>query len=269
MFVRQYYLTLPVGYDPNKPYTLVFEGTGCGGTGRNVYPLNSQNDQRPEHDSVDNTVIRVGLTPPPNAIGHATRPFQGCYDYADGDSSVDWVFYETLHDHLAGQLCFDKNRVFVVGTASGGAPFANELGCKYAGDATHPIRGMMSNSGGFPPETAAVMPTCSTNPMAGIWVAQTLDPSAPFTTVEAALARAMKVNGCTLGTGFKDATFESFPIGGGNADSVCKRIVGCPALTPLVVCAIPGNQHASNDAVANPAFCAFIKPLENPPLLNQ
>jgi len=267
MYTRQYFVTLPAGYDANKPYALVFEGTGCGGTGANVYPLNSLNTP-PIGNNVDDTVIRVGLTPPPSAIGHATRPNQGCYDYADGDNSVDWVFYEALHDHLAGQLCFDTNRVFVVGNASGGAPFANELGCKYAGDAKHPIRGMMSNSGGMPSD-APVPVTCSSNPMAGMWVAQTGDTSAPFSNVETAVARAMKVNGCTLGTGFKDAPSENFPIGGGNPDATCKRILGCPALTPLVVCAIPGNQHSSNDRVANPGFCAFIKPLENPPLLNQ
>ncbi|HVU50583.1 MAG TPA: hypothetical protein VHL80_07835, partial [Polyangia bacterium] len=268
-YTRQYFLTLPIGYDPNRPYALVFEGVGCGGTGTNVYTLNALNNGLAADNNVDNTVIRVGLTPPPNAVGHATRPGQGCFDYADGDSSVDWVFYETLHDHLAGQLCFDTNRVFVVGSASGGAPFANELGCKYAGDARRPIRGMMANAGGFSPEASAIMPTCTSSPMAGMWVAQTGDGAAPFAVVEAAIARAMKVDGCTLGTGFPDAPSEDFPIGAGNQDSTCKRIMGCPALTPVVVCALPGNQHAGNEVVANPGFSAFIKLLENPPLLTQ
>jgi poly(3-hydroxybutyrate) depolymerase len=268
MYTRQYFLTLPSGYDPARPYALVFEGVGCGGTGAYVYTLNSLNNKLPADDNVDNTVIRVGLTPPPNAIGHATRPNQGCFDYADGDNSVDWVFYETLYDHLAGQLCFDTNRVFVVGSTSGGAPFSNELGCKYAGDATRPIRGMMATAGGLPADATA-LPTCSSSPMAGMWVAETQDGVAPFTAVEASLARAMKVNGCTLGTGFLDAPSESFPIGAGNPDSTCKRISGCPDLTPLVVCALPGIQHTTNDAVANPGFSAFIKLLENPPLLTQ
>ena len=225
MYTRQYFVTLPTGYGPEQTLRAGLRGDGLRRHGQGRHPLN---DGFPAVSPTSgNTVIRVGLTPPPNAIGHATRPGQGCYDYADGDNSVDWVFYETLHDHLATQLCFDTNRVFVVGNASGGAPFTNELGCKYAGDAKHPIRGIMANSGGFSPEVTAAMPTCSTSPMAGMWVAQIGDPSAPFTVVEAAIARAMKVNGCTLGTGFpKTRPPENFPIGGGNPDSTCKRILG-------------------------------------------
>jgi hypothetical protein len=267
-YTRQYFIALPVGYDKTKAYPLVFETPGCGGTGINGYTLNSLNNGLPANDSVDNTVIRVGLTPPPNSIGVATRPGQGCFDFTDGDNSVEWIFYEKLYDRLSGLLCFDKNRVFTAGSVSGGSSLANELGCKYAGDPKRPIRGAMSSSGGLPQLEAPVLPTCTDKPMAGMWVEQTGDANAPFTNIEYAIARAMKVNGCTPGTGYDDATFEDFPIGGGNYDSTCKRIKGCPELTPLVVCPLLGTGHSTNESVANPGFATFIKLFEKPPLLD-
>ena len=36
-------------------------------------------------------VVRVGLTPAPNSIGHGTNENQGCFDDKEGDDSVDWV----------------------------------------------------------------------------------------------------------------------------------------------------------------------------------
>ncbi len=45
---------------------------------------------------------------------------------------------------------------------------------------------------------------------------------------------------------------QNFPIGGGNADTTCQLLKGCPAIYPLVVCQLPGNQHASHDNIVNP-----------------
>jgi hypothetical protein len=261
MYTRQYFVTLPTGYVNTKAYPLVLEGPGCGGNGGPgaVYPLTNPTA------NVNNTVIRVGLTPPPNAIGHATNPGQGCFDDKEGDSSVDWVFYENLYDKLAAVLCFDKNRVFSAGNSSG-AWFSNELGCKYAGDPTRPVRGIMPNTGGLPTDPRYV-PTCTTKGMAGMWIHEVGDTTNPFTGNKVAIARAMKVNGCTIGTGYDDTMFDPYPIGGGNPDGTCKKIRGCPDLYPLVVCPLPGNAHASHDNVANPGFSTFITLFSTPPLL--
>ncbi len=172
-YPRDYYVTLPKGYVNNKAYPIVFEGPGCGGQGTDVYGLNDPTAGNT--GNVNNTVIRVGLTPPPNAIGHATNPNQGCFDDKEGDSSVDWVFYENLYDKLASTICFDKNRVFASGNSSG-AWFSNELGCKYAGDPTRPVRGIMPNTGGLPTTPAPQVTTCSSKPMAGMWVGENMDP---------------------------------------------------------------------------------------------
>jgi len=257
---REYFVTLPMGYDKSKAYPLVFEGPGCGSGGQSIYPLTYLGA-----NSVNNSVIRVGLTPPPNTIGHATNPGQGCFDDKEGDDSVDWVFYENLYDRLAGQLCFDRNRVFSAGNSSG-SWFSNELACKYAGDATRPVRAPMPNTGGLPTDVKYV-PTCTKAPMAGMWIHEVGDTTNPFAGNKVAIARAMQVNGCTIGSNYDNAMFDDFPIGGGNPANTCKKIRGCPELYPLVVCALPGTAHGSHDNVANPGFSTFVKLFSAAPLL--
>jgi hypothetical protein len=255
-YTRQYSVRLPTGYDNTKAYPLIFEGAGCGSTGSdNLYAL----------PDLASAAIRVGWSASVEAQAfHATNPGQGCFDWADGDNSVEWAFYEDLYDRLAVQLCFDRNRVFAAGNA-GGAMLASELGCKYAGDPTRPIRGVVANDGGL--TAPQYLPTCTTTPTAGLWANQRGATHRPFTQAMAAIARAMKVNGCTIGTGFLDAQFDSFPIGGGNPDTTCQMIKGCPALYPLVVCALPGNSDSSNDAIANPGFSTFLELFSAAPLL--
>jgi hypothetical protein len=267
-YTREYYVTLPKGYDKSKAYPLVLQGSGCGGDGRGVYPLDGLGEPL-----VNNTVIGVGLSPPPTAIGHVVTAGPGgagsatglaCFDDKEGDDSVDWIFYEDLYDKLSTELCFDRNRVFSAGFSTG-AWFTNELGCKYAGDAKRPVRGIMPNTGGLPSEPE-FEPTCTNKPMTGMWVGQVGDVNNPWTGNEFAISRAMKVNGCAQSS-YDQATYVDFPIGGNNATSTCKKIVGCPDLYPLVVCALPGTAHSSNDSVVNPGFATFLKMFEAAPYL--
>ncbi|HEY2903318.1 MAG TPA: hypothetical protein VGL59_22230 [Polyangia bacterium] len=257
-YEREYFVTLPLGYLNTKAYPLVFQGPGCTGSGTAVYPLNN---------SADQTIIRVGLTPPPNDIGHATNPGQNCFDDEEGDDSVDWVFFENLYDRLATQICFDKNRVFASGAGSG-SRLANELGCKYTGDVQRPIRAVMTNGGGLPSDPRFV-PTCTNQPMAGMWVGEndtTSDALPVFSGAKVAIARAMKVNQCTIGTSFDNAMFVDFPIAGVSPPSTCRRILGCPDLFPLVACALPNTTpNASSDAIANSGFVAFLNFFPPPP----
>jgi sugar lactone lactonase YvrE len=258
-YLREYYVKLPTAsYDNLQPYPLLIEGPGCGGRGNNLYAL----------PDLANSMIRVGLSPSADAQAfHSTNPNQGCFDDAEGDDSVDFAFYEQLYDQLAGQFCFDRNRVFVAGNEHA-AKLMDELACKYAGDATRPVRGVLSNAGGLPTDPRFV-PTCTTRPMAGIWVNEVADPIIPFSATIVAINRAMQVDGCTIGTGFVDAQFDTFPIGGGNSDTTCQKIRGCPDLTPLVVCKILGNYLSPNAAVVNPGFSTFVKLFENAPLLTR
>ena len=118
----------------------------------------------------------------------------------------------------------------------------------------------MPNTGGLPTE-AAYEPTCTNKPMAGIWVGETMDPENSFAGNVVGINRAIAVNGCKGGD-WPNSPTNNYAIGGGNADTVCKQITGCPALYPLVVCLLPGNQHQSHDSIANPAFTTFLESLE-------
>ena len=253
---RDYYLYLPANYDQDKVYPLIFQGPGCGGKGRDVLPLNN---------NADNSVIRIGLSPGPNSLGHGTNENQGCFDNREGDDSIDWVFYENVYDKLNAELCFDRNRVFVSGD-SAGAWFSNELACKYAGDARRPVRGVMASSGGLPTDPRFV-PTCTNAALAGMWVHEVMNTENFFADAKVAITRAMLRDGCTIGDSYDNATFEDFPIGGGVPDDTCKHILGCDPRYPLVVCALPGQGRGGDDRVVNPGFAAFAKSFEYPPLL--
>jgi hypothetical protein len=249
---RSFYVNLPAGYDEAKPYALVLEGPSCGATGTQVYPLNN---------GVNGEAIRIGWTPPPTYVGHATNPGQGCFDDREGDDSVDFVFWTKLYDALEGELCFDRNRVFASGNNSG-ASIANQLACKYAGDPQRPVRGVLANTGSLVTE-GPLAPVCTTAPMAGMWVHEIGDTEAPFSGTKKAVDRALKVNKCSAAS-YDTATFEDYPIGGQNPNATCKKVLGCPADYPLVVCALPGDSHGSHDSIVNPGFATFVTDLLAP-----
>jgi poly(3-hydroxybutyrate) depolymerase len=259
---REYWVKLPTGYDKTKAYPLFFEGPGCGGAGNNLYNI----------AEFDSTVIRVGLTP--SAYWqqyHATNPGQHCFDDKEGDDSVDWVLYEKLYDLFNSTLCFDRNRVFAGGNSSG-AWFSNELGCKYAGDPTRPVRAIMPNTGGLPTDPKYV-PTCTTKPMAGFWSHQVGDTENPFSGNIVAMNRALQVAGCTSGGATETyanggALGDPFTLTNGNATQ-CKRYKGCPDTTPLVVCPLPGNNHDSNTNTVQPGWAAFVKLFSTGSLISQ
>jgi poly(3-hydroxybutyrate) depolymerase len=241
-------MSLPPDYDNTKAYPLVLEGPGCGGQGNDLYDI----------PALSNAAIRVGLSPSANAQAfHPVSPGQGCFDDREGDDSVDWVFYENLYDKLAAEVCFDRNRVFAAGNSTG-ARMANELGCKYAGDAFRPVRGVMTRGPALPVETK-YQPSCTTKPMAGMWVDQINNPEYAFAETTLAVTRAMGVNGCTIGTSYETAEFEPFSISSTDGSS-CKMVKGCPALFPLVICPLLSVSNKTGDTnVVVPGWTAFFK----------
>jgi hypothetical protein len=258
MYTREYFVNLPSDYDGMKAYPLVLEGPGCGGKGNNLF----------NNPTLARLAIRIGLSPSAEAAAiHATNPNQGCFDHRDGDDSVEWAFYENLWDQLATQLCFDQNRVFAAGNSAGG-DLANQLGCKYAGDAKHPIRGVLSSNGILSPSEPApgspqLEPTCSGKPMAGIWVwgkggaATTAPNQLPIPDATPAIERALKVNGCAASR-YAAATSVPFAISATDTTS-CVKLEGCPDATPLVACGLPISPRNASEAVINPSWVAFLK----------
>jgi poly(3-hydroxybutyrate) depolymerase len=251
---------LPPAYAKTQPYPLVVQAPGCGADGTAVYSLSPTNTDADAGAS--GTVIRVGLTPPPNSIGHATNQNQGCFDDKEGDDSVDFVFFEKLLDQLKTELCYDENRVFVSGNSSG-SWLANELVVKYAGDTKgHAVRGVISNMGGLPTEVAFA-PTPSGKPYGGVWVFEIGDVGTGSSGWRPAVNKAMQVAGCTASS-YETAQTVAFPVGGGALATSCKRIQGCSTLHPLIVCPLAGNGHGPHDEVVNPASATFIDLLAAP-----
>jgi hypothetical protein len=251
---REYYLGLPATYDKQKAYPLVIQAPGCGGNGKGVYPLTG----------VVDSVIRVGLSPPPISIGHGTNPGQHCFDDKEGDDSVDFVFYEKLLDTLKNALCYDENRVYVSGESSG-SWLANELACRYAGDTKgHAVRALAVNDGGLPNQPQ-FMPTCSGKPVAGMWVYHIDQESGSNSAAKFAIARAISTNSCVGVTDWDDAyakgQVQNFPIGEGFGEDTCKLVKGCDPAYPLVACPRPSNGHASDALMANAGIVQFFKSL--------
>jgi hypothetical protein len=254
-YLREYFVTLPAAYDKTKAYPIYFEGPGCGGKGSTLGTLDAD---------VQANLIRVGLSPSVDAQAfHATNPGQGCFDDKEGDDSIEWPFYEKLYDQLAATVCFDRNRVFAGGVSSG-AWLGNELGCKYAGDPQRPVRAVLANQGGLPTQPQYA-PTCTNKGMAGFWVYMDESVDQPFTGDMVPIARAIVVDRCDADAAYSAASSVDFPIGGGNAASVCKRLAGCSPLYPLVECKYSGPR-ATGDSIASPGFSTFIRLFSKAPL---
>jgi polyhydroxybutyrate depolymerase len=254
---RDYFVWLPPGYDAAKPYPLVIQLPPCTVAGNNVYSLSPNNIGASA--GVNGNVIRIGLSPPPNAF---VSPLgQRCFDEFEGDDSIDFPFYEAMMDAVRGQLCFDQNRVFASGFAPGGG-LASQLACKYAGDTRgYAIRAALVNEGGDRVSAPAI--TCSGKPAAGLFVHHITGTTVPFTIAKAAINRLLSVNGCAV-PDYDAAPKHDYPIGGGQAPGVCQRIGCCPTATPVVVCALVGGDLASNDQIVNPGFSTLITELAAP-----
>ncbi len=166
------------------------------------------------------------------------------------------------------QLCFDRNRVFAAGTSSG-AWFANELGLQ--------VRRRSGPSGSRRPRRTAE--ACSTS--------RCTCPPAPPTRWRAC--------GCTKSVtrpvrspgnrrhharhgrewlhdrnGLRPTPSSTTSrLAAPTRTPPARRSGAARTLYPLVVCPLPGNSTAGNEAVVNPGWSTFIKLFSAPPLLTQ
>ena len=136
---REYRIRLPEGYDPEKPYPVLFYGGGCG----NPY------GDHPAESEYGDQVILVLL-----------RLVMPCFN--TGESSPEIPYFDAALADIEARYCVDEERLFVTGYQSG-AVLASLLSCSH-GDV---LRGVAIASGGEP-----VLPTC-TGPVAGLLVGGT------------------------------------------------------------------------------------------------
>ena len=111
---RDYIMSLPQGYDPSKPYKLIFAWHGLGGTAQSIaaswYGLGRMSQ---------NSAIFIS--------GQGLETSSGGAGWQNSNGQ-DVAFVKALYARLQGSVCFDENRVFSVGMSYGGI-MSNTLGC--------------------------------------------------------------------------------------------------------------------------------------------
>ncbi|HVY25949.1 MAG TPA: hypothetical protein VHB79_05330 [Polyangiaceae bacterium] len=245
---RPYSVRLPTGYDPSKPYTVIFGGGGCGGNASNFasnpgggYDIDKQKE-----------TIFVGLS-----------YVAGCFADGGGGTNdrADTPEVPYVHEVLAevqANYCVDKSRVFITGHSSGGWE-AFTLGCALANE----LRGIAPVSGGLRNHR----PAC-TGPQASIMVEGLQDTANPIGPIDppkgnldsagSAPARdeILKRNGCVPADfAFTYTADNTKEAKAGNAphsqwDAAfpsCYQYTGCPAAYPVVWCALDGGHEVDKE----------------------
>jgi poly(3-hydroxybutyrate) depolymerase len=215
--MRDYYLQLPTGYDPSKPYPVLFGGGGCGGNlvsngssgGFTVLGNNSQ-------------AIQIGMSYVWPQGGGA------CFD-DNGSDTPDLPYFDAILAEVEKNNCVDKSKVFVGGYSSGGWE-SYMLGLARGGV----VRGISPAAGGL----RMSRPPGSNIPIAALLLTggnDTANPAEGPTGSDAAMALILQINGCQ---GTATVPWETACAGCG-----CNRYTGCPAYAPVVRCRPPGQGH--------------------------
>jgi hypothetical protein len=218
---RIYYLRLPANYDRTVPYRVAYLAPGCGGnTYTEVFSLYKA--------SGDNAIL-VAMMPLPE--------FGGCFD--ETMNSVEYPFFDALHKKIESQFCVDTDRQFYAGYSTG-ARLGFMLDCAFP----DVLRATATVQGALPP-----LPPCKNHPIAGFFLADTLELGNPYQSNVMAAARVFTQNGCA-------GTFMSPmpPTGCGTACSTydtgatplpptmtCVNYAGCPVDYPIVFCSTTGQ----------------------------
>jgi len=256
--LRTFWVRVPIDYDPNHPYRVVYIGQGCGG-----YEVANTSTIQLFQESSGGTeqAIYVALDIPQDMAN------QDCYDTNSGPSSQEWEAFQLFHSVVDSTYCVDNDHVFVAGYSTGSF-LANMWGCYYAGDGARPwngvpngnppgttvaprrfapryhIRGQATVSGGEPSND----PPCN-GPVAAIWI-HDLGDGNPYTgTHDIALPRVLKMNGC-FSANPKTAPWHEAIMGQG----VCVQYTDCPPPFPVVFCTTIGQGHSDQHAIAIPGF---------------
>jgi poly(3-hydroxybutyrate) depolymerase len=210
-------LVVPAG-DPGskRALVLVFHGKGSNGRGMRDY---------------------VGAALEGAAAGQAVFVYPDGVDDGPGWPNVDGkdvAFVDALLAKLAGQLCYDRSRVFATGFSYGGF-MSNNLGCARAGT----IRGIASVSSGGP------WGTCNGSAVAA-WIAHgSSDGTVSLTSGQGSRDHWRAEDGCT------QATHATSP-------PPCVAYEGCGA-NPVVWCQFDGGHEVPS--FAPPAIWSFFNEL--------
>jgi polyhydroxybutyrate depolymerase len=226
-FERQYFVRLPAGYDPARPYTTVVVGAACGGNGMNGIPI---------QNAAKNDAIVLGLSPSNEVAG------RDCF-MTESATSPEIDFFDAALAAVEASYCVDRNMIFMEGFSSG-SWLTNLLGCARG----NVLRGQGNASGGPPP-----LPTC-TGPIATIMVHDTTDGANSYDGGKTTRDRIRQLNGCSDQTAPWDAAYPE-----------CVAYQGCPDAFPLVFCTTTGKGHTENVPFSTEGFWKFWNSLPAKP----
>ncbi|HSZ83856.1 MAG TPA: hypothetical protein VLA14_16330 [Polyangia bacterium] len=215
---RKYYTTLPMGFDPKKPYPVVFWGPGCGATGPEGSSFTTG------HFLTD--ILYVELL---SITGCFQAGKEGTADSPDGP------YFDQVVAEVEAKYCVDKGKLFAAGTSSG-AWLSNYLACTRG----NILRGTAADSGGLQHDHG----TCT----GGAAVMEM--PGDSTTTIENGVdigsgpARDLFItlNGCSM-----TPTTMTFAKA-----SNCQVYGGCDS--PVVWCNVGGAHQSGNQVIAESAW---------------
>jgi polyhydroxybutyrate depolymerase len=221
---RNYYVRLPAGYDPSKPYPVTFGGGGCGNTGGDS---GKGGGQQPKGI----TAIQIGLS----------YVYSGGACFEDGYANTPEVpYFDSVMKEISANYCVNLEKVFVSGYSSG-AWESVTLGLARGGV----IRGIATGAGGLRKDR----PMPSGIPMAAILLTGQGDGANPIdgpTGSAAARDQILMTNKC-VGT----ATMPWAPV------KDCVQYTGCPAAFPVIWCTPGGGHTGGSDAHWSAVGAAF------------
>jgi poly(3-hydroxybutyrate) depolymerase len=163
---REYFVRLPEGYDPMKPYRLMFTFPGCTGKGDGAVPLFN--------------------APGADAIFVGPSPDGDCFVY--GLDSKDVAFFDEMLKVVEANYCVDQNRIFTSGHSSG-SWLSNVLGCQRS----NILRAQGNISGALP---GLDLSKCLTQSIAGMLIHDQDDPDNDVSGGIKARDRLRELNGC-------------------------------------------------------------------------
>jgi polyhydroxybutyrate depolymerase len=241
---RTYFVRLPDGYDPSKPYPVTFGGGGCGATDG----ASGKNGGLSTLPQGQKDAIQIGLNYvyPKNA---------GACFADDFVNTPDLPYFDAVLAEVEANYCVNRDEIFAAGFSSG-AWETFLFSCARAGV----VRGIGTAAGGL----RKTRPACTDQRVAAMMVVGLQDTENPIGPLEPpgkndSLGSApmrddlLARNGCD---GTETEPWDpQYPA--------CVKYKGCPAAYPVVWCPIDAT-HGDGGDYSSKGFWKFWSSLPSP-----
>jgi poly(3-hydroxybutyrate) depolymerase len=241
---RNYFLKLPTGYDPMKPYMVSIGGTGCSGNdtvgvGGGYYL--DQYVTAAKTATLDVSLSYVDYT-------NTSKPTCFADDYTN---SPEPQYLDALLSDLESKYCVDRSKIFLHGHSSG-AWEALTLGCARA----DVLRGVATQVGGG---LRMHRPPCEQTPVATIYVEGLQDTDNPIGPLAPTDPTALDLDSLGSAPARDDLLTRNGCVGNANkpwdaAYPACVTYTGCPTSAPVVWCAINSDHDIGANATARDQY---------------